>query len=235
MRDRLLTHYMEVGFPHLRQVSGLPEWLLPDMAKVASKLGDQAILEIAESLGISERVKAFLTRAPDPDSLPVEIWHQGIANWQPVHQVLAVIMALLRACEKVDALERRGALRVNFVLVRGLAVTAYAPFAPNGGELLSRLADILGGSTAEPAGLLDRYIMAVVAGDTNTLASVDCCILENPAWRAWSERFLATGKDFPFLPRVIGISPPLTSRLKQVLINMMMEVLNADHSRNYPN
>ena len=235
MRDGLLTHYIEVGFPHLREVSGLPEWLLPDMAEVASKLGDQAILEIAESLGISERVKAFLTRAPEPESLPVEIWQQGIANWQLVHQVLAVIMALLRACEKVDALERRGALRVNFVLVRGLAVTAYAPFAPNGGELLSRLADILGGSTAEPAGLLERYIMAVVAGDTNTLASVDCCILENPAWRAWSERFLATGKDFPFLPRVIGISPPLTSRLKQVLINMMMEVLNADHSRNYPN
>jgi hypothetical protein len=59
--------------------------------------------------------------------------------------------------------------------------------------------------------------------------------MENPAWREWSERFLATGKGFPFLPRVIGIGPPLTSGLKQVLVNMVMEVLNADHSRNYPN
>jgi hypothetical protein len=82
--------------------------------------------------------------------------------------------------------------------------------------------------------LLDRYIASVVAGDTGTLADVDRCILENPAWREWSERFLAIGKGFPFLPRVIGIRPPLTKVLKEALVNMMMEVLNAEHSRNYP-
>ena len=235
MREELLTRYMEVGFPHLRQVSGLPEGLLPDFAVVARQLGDEGMLELAEPLGLAERLKTLLAQAPDPDNLPIEIWQQGIANWPPVHQVLSVTMALLRACEKVDALEWRGALKIDFALVRGLAVTAYAPFAPNGSELLSRLADILGGTVVEPARLLDRYIMVVVAGDTDTLAGVDRCILENPAWREWSERFLATGKGFPFLPRVIGIGPPLTSGLKQVLVNMLMEVLNADHGRNYPN
>ncbi len=235
MRDGLLTRYMELGFPHLRQVSGLPEGLLPDFADVARNLGDEAMLELAEPLGLAERLRTLLARAPEPDNLPIEIWQQGIANWQPAHQVLSVTMALLRACEKVDALEWRGALKIDFALVRGLAVTAYAPFAPNGSELLSRLANILGGTVVEPARLLDRYIMAVVVGDTDTVAGVDRCILENPAWREWSERFLATGKGFPFLPRVIGISPPLTSGLKQVLVNMLMEVLNADHSRNYPN
>jgi len=80
-----------------------------------------------------------------------------------------------------------------------------------------------------------EFLKQLEAGDTDTLAGVDRCIMENPAWREWSERFLATGKGFPFLPRVIGIGPPLTSGLKQVLVNMVMEVLNADHSRNYPN
>jgi hypothetical protein len=235
MRDRPLTRYLEAGFLHFRQVARLPEELLPDATAVARQLGDEGMLKLAEPLGPTERIKTSLEQAPDPDSLPVETWQQGITNWQPVHQVLLVTMALLRACEKVEALKRQGALRVDSALVRGLAVTAYAPFAPNGGELLSRLADILSGSTAEPAGLLDRYITAVVAGDTGTLATVDRCILGNPSWREWSERFLATGKAFPFIPRVIGISPPLTSGLKQALINMMMEVLNADHSRNYPN
>lgn len=235
MRDELLTQYMEAGFPHLRQVSRLPEGLFPDFAEVVRTLGDETMLKLAEPLGLGEGIKTFLSQALEPDSLPVEIWEQGIANWPPVRQVLSVSLALLRACEKVEALEQRGALKIDFILVRGLAVTAYAPFAPNGSELLSRLADILGGTVVEPARLLDRYIMAVVAGDSDTLAGVDRCILGNPAWREWSERILATGRDFPFLPRVIGISPPLTSGLKQVLVNMMVEVLNADRSRNYPN
>jgi len=234
MSNGLLTAYMEAGFPYLKQMANLPEGLIPDFAAVARQLGDGGMLEIAEPLGLAERIEASLAQAPNPESLPVEIWQQGMANWPPVHQVLSVTMALLQACEKVDAHERRGALKIDPSLVRGLAVTAYAPFAPNGGELLSRLANILGGTVAEPATLLDRYIAAVVASDIDTLVDVDCCILENPAWREWSERFLAIGKDFPFLPRVIGIRPPLTSGLKQVLINMMMEVLNAEHCRNYP-
>ena len=235
MREGLLTGYIRAGIPYLKQVSGLPEGLVPDLATVTGQLGDEGVLKLAEPLGLAEEVKALLAQAPDPDGLPVETWQQGVANWPPVRQVLSVTMALLRACEKVDALERRGALKIDFALVRGLAVVAYAPFAPNGSELLGSLADVLGGTIAEPDALLDRYIGAVAAGNTDTLAGVDRCILENPAWREWSERILAAGKGFPFLPRVIGISPPLTSGLMQALVNMMMEVLNADRSRNYPN
>jgi len=233
MRDGLLTQYMEAGFVHLKQMAKLPQGLMPDFAEVAHQLGDETILEMVEPLGLAERLKTMLAQAPDSGSLSIEIWQQGVANWQPVDQVLSVTMALLRACEKVDALKRRGALETDSGLVRGLAVTAYAPFAPNGGELLGRLADILGGAAVEPARLLDRYIMAVMAGDSDTLAGIDRCILENPEWREWSEKILAAGKGFPFLPKVIGISPPLTSELKQVMVNMIVEVLNAHYSRDY--
>ena len=236
MRDGLLTRYMEIGFPHLRQVSGLPEWLVPDMAEAARNLGDQAILELAKPLGLAERTSAFLAQPPDPDSLPVEIWQENIRRWPAIRQVLPVTMALLRACEKVDALERRGLLRVDLAsLVRGLATISYAPFVPDGSEILSRLAAILGGSSAEPAGLLHLYTLALVKGDEDTLADIDNCILQNPAWAAWSERFLTTGKAFPSIPRVIGVSTPLTSELAQVLVTMIMEVLNANSGGNYPN
>ena len=225
---------MEAGFPYLKQMAKLPDGLMPDFADMVRQLGDETILEIAETWGTAERLKTLLAEAPNPDMVPIEIWQQSMANWAPVQQVLSATMALLHACEKVYALERRGALKIDSALATGMAVTTYASFAPNGGELLRSLANILGGTVAEPATLLDHYIAAVVAGDTDTLADVDRCVLENPAWREWSERFLAIGRDFPFLPKVIGIRPPLTSGLKQVLINMMMEVLNAEHSRNYP-
>lgn len=235
MSDGLLTRYLEAGFPHFRQMSGLPEWLVPDVSKVARKLGDEGMLKLAEPLGLADGLKAFLALAPEADSLPVKIWQEGTGGWQGLRQVLPTTMALLRACEKVDALERQGALKVSFAsLVRDLAVISCAPFAPNGSELLNRLASILCSSAAEPAGLLDLYITAVVTGDNDTLDGIEYCILENPAWVAWSKTFLATGKAFPFQPRVIGVSPPLTSGLRQVLVAMIMEVLSADSRRNYP-
>jgi hypothetical protein len=236
MNDGLLTRYVEAGFPHLRQASTLPEWLVPGVADVAHELGDQAMLELAEPMGLAERLKAFLARAPEPDSLSVEMWHGGISRWPAIHQVLPVTMALLRACEKVDALERRGVLTPDYVsLVRDLAVISYAPFMPNGSEILGRLAGILGGNPTEPATLLDRYTTAMAKGDSDTLASVEECILQNPAWAAWSEGLLARGKAFPFMPRFIGVNPSLTNELAQVLVTMIREVLDANSGRNHAN
>ena len=236
MSDSLLTRYLEAGFPHLRQTSRLPEWLVPDVAGVAHKLGDKAIVDLAEPLGLSERVEAFLARAPEPDGLPVEAWQDGISRWPAAHQVLPVTMALLRACEKVDAMERRGLLRVDLAsLARALATIAYASFTPNGSQILNRLASILGGTVAEPTELLDLYTTAVVKVDTDTLTGVEDCIRQNPVWAAWTKRLLATGKAFPFMPRVIGVNPVPTNDLIRLLAAMVREVLNADSSRNYPN
>lgn len=234
MREELLTAYLQAGFSHLKEMAGLPEGLLPDFGAAVRQVGDEEILKLGEP-GLTEKLKMLLTQAPDPDNVPVETWRQAIANWPPSQQVLSVTMALLRTCERVEALERRGDLKVDFALIRGLAVTAYAPFAPNGGELLNRLADILGGTVVKPAELLNHYLTARVDGDADTLADIDRCILENPAWREWADRILAAAKDFPFPSRVIGIGPPLTSELKQLMVNMMQEVCNAHHSRNYPN
>lgn len=236
MRDGLLTRYMEVGFPHLRQVSGLPEWLVPDVAEAACNLGDQAILELAKPLGLAERASAFLAQAPDPDSLPVEIWQENIRRWPAIRQALPVIMALLRACEKVDALERGGVLRIDFAsTVCGLATIACATFTPNGGKILDRLAGMLGGSPAEPAALLNLYVKALENGNGDTLASVEECILQNPAWAAWLERLLATGKSLKLTPRVIGVSPVSTGGLIQLLAAMIVEVTNADRIRDIGN
>ena len=236
MRDGLLTRYMEIGFPHLRQVSGLPEWLVPDVAEAARNLGDEAILELAKPLGLAERASAFLAQAPDPDSLPVEIWQENIRRWPAIRQALPVTMALLRACEKVEALERRGVAGINSAsTVRGLATIACATFTPNGGKILDRLAGILGGSPAEPATLLNRYVKALEDGDKDTLAGTEECILQNPAWAEWSKRFIAEGMAFPFIPRVIGVSPIPTGELIQLLAAMIVEVTNADRIRDIGN
>lgn len=225
MSKDLLTRCMEAGFPHLKQMTGLPEGLLPDFGAIVRQLGDEEMVKLADPLALTEVLKMLPAEAIDPDTITTEMWQQAIATWPPSQQVLTVTMALLRACEKAEALERRGTLKIDFALVRGLAIIAYAPFAPYGGELLIRLADILGGTAAKPAELLSHYLAARVGGDADTLSGVDQCIVENLAWWEWAERILAVAKDFPFIPRTIGITPPLTAGLKQVVVSMMKEVL----------
>ncbi|MFW6112661.1 MAG: hypothetical protein ACOC6S_03720 [Chloroflexota bacterium] len=235
MTDQLLARYLELGFPHVRAVAKLPEELIPDFANVARTLGDEAMLGIAEPLELAKTVKGYLARAPDPDGLSSQAWQEAIAQWPAVGQVLPVAMALLHASEKVGALERKGTLTVDFTVVRSLAVIACCPFFPKGAELLSRLAELLGGTGGEPASLLQGYIIALETGDSDTLDAVDGCIMENPSWREWAERLVAAGQGFPFQPKVIGVSPDLTNALKQVLASMVMEVINADNGPNYRN
>jgi|GEM_PF-3586743 len=236
MKDERLTRYVEVGLPHLRQVSRLPEYLVPDVADVAHELGDQAMLKLAEPLGLSEGIKSLLNQSPEADSLPGEIWEVDIGRWQAVRQVVPVTLALLRACDKVEALERRGVAGMNSATtVRGLATIAFATFAPNGGKILDRLAGILGGNPAEPAALLNLYVKAMENGDKDTLADVEECILQYPAWAEWSKRFIAEGMAFPFIPRVIGVSPVPTGELIRLLAAMIVEVTNADRIRDIRN
>jgi len=236
MKDGLLAQYMEIGFPHLRQVSGLPEWLVPDVADVAHELGDQAMFKLAESLGLTQGLKSFLAQAPEADKLPAEVWRESIGHWHALHQVVPVTLALLRACEKVEALERRGVAGINSAsTVRGLATIACATFTPNGGKILDRLAGILDGSPAEPAVLLNKYVAALENGDKYILTRVEEYILQDQVWTEWFKRFSAVGTAFPFIPRVVGISPVPTSELIQLLAAMIVKVINADHSRDTRN
>ncbi len=159
MKNERLAQYVEDGFPHLRQISKLPEWLAPGVPAVSSQLGDEAILGLAEPLGISEKIKPWLAQAPEENMIPDEVWLEVIGRWQAVRQVVPVTMALLRAREKIEALERRGAVGINSVsTVRSVATIAYAAFAPTGGKILDGLSVILGGKPLEPAALLNLYV-----------------------------------------------------------------------------
>ncbi len=236
MKNERLAQYVEVGLPHLRQVSKLPEWLVPDLPEMAGWLGDETMLGLAGPIGLSEGIKSLLNQAPETSKLPDEIWQEGIGRWQAVNQVVPVTMALMRAREKVEAMERRGVVAIRSVsTVRGLATIAYAAFVPSGGKILDRLGVILGGSPEEPAALLNLYVKALESGDRDTLAGVEECILRDPSWAEWSKRFIAEGVALPFIPRVIGVSPVPTGELVQLLAAMIVEVTNADRIRNIGN
>ena len=236
MRQNLLVPYIKTGFPSFREISKLPEWLVPGAAEVASQLGDESLLELIEPLGLTGEIQSCLAQSAEADKLPVGEWREAIERWYAVHQVVPVTMALLRAREKVEAMERRGVIGINSTsVVRSLVTIAFAIFIPNGGKILDRLAVVLGGNPTEPAELLNRYVAALVSDDKDTLSRVEECIQRDPMWTAWFAGFSDCALAFPYLPRVIGVSPVPSSALVPLLATMIKEVTDADCSRDNAN
>ncbi len=236
MKQNLLAPYIKTGFPSFREISKLPEWLVPGAAEVVSQLGDESLLELSEPLGLTEKIQSCLTQSAGADKLPVGEWREAIERWSAVPQVVPVTMALLRAREKIEAMERRGMGGINSTsVVRSLVTIAFAIFIPNGGKILDRLAVVLGGNPTEPAELLNRYVTALASDDKETLSRIEECIQRDPMWTTWFARFSDCALAFPYLPRVIGVSPVPSSALIPLLATMFKEVTDADCSRDNAN
>ena len=236
MKQNLLAPYIKTGFPDFREISKLPEWLVPGAAEVVNQLGDESLLELIEPLGLTGEIQSCLAQSAGADKLPVGEWREATERWYAVHQVVPVTLALLRACEKVEAMERRGVIGINSTsIVRSLVTIAFAIFIPNGGKILDRLAVVLEGNPTEPAELLNRYVTALERDDKDTLSRVEDCIQRDPMWTTWFARFSDCAQAFPYLPRVIGVSPVPSSALIQLLATMFKEVTDADCSRDNAN
>jgi len=110
MKQNLLVPYIKTGFPDFREISRLPEWLVPGAAEVVSQLGDESLLKLIAPLGLTGEIQSCLSQSAEADKLPVGEWSEAIGRWAAVHQVMPVTMALLRAREKVEAMERRGVI-----------------------------------------------------------------------------------------------------------------------------
>ena len=236
MRQNLLVPYIKTGFPSFREISKLPEWLVPGAAEVVSQLGDESLLELMKPLGLIGETQFCLVQPASADKLPVGEWREALERWYAVYQVVPVTMALLRAREKIEAMERRGVIGINSTsVVRSLVTIAFAIFIPNGGKILDRLAVVLGGNPTEPAELLNRYVNALEKNDKDTLSRVEECIQRDPMWTAWFAGFSDCALAFPYLPKVIGVSPVPSSALIPLLATMFKEVTDADCSRDNAN
>ena len=113
MKQNLLVPYIKTGFPYFREISKLPEWLVPGAAEVVSQLGDERLLDLIEPLGLTGDPQSGLTQSASADKLPVGEWREAIERWYAVYQVVPVTMALLRAREKIETMERRGVIGIN--------------------------------------------------------------------------------------------------------------------------
>jgi len=229
MKEQRLTKWLQAGYPHFKENSGVPAWLLPERSfdKVAGRLGDSGILKIAHTLDLAPGLGKQQEEMPKPQDMPDDAWREACLRWPPLPYVGQVVNACLEASDKILRRLSQGQIELNpFTVCRGMAVLALIPFVPHGRSLLDELAVVLAGDTASPARLITKYADAVVIGDKDTVVGVDTCIEGYRGWAAWFTVFEKHALGFPSSPRLIAVTPPLSDGLADVLADMMKEAPN---------
>ena len=120
-----------------------------------------------------------------------------------------------------------GQLKMSMAAVcRALVVLGFAPFIAAGREIMEDIATVLGGNADEPPGMIKRYADAVISGDTETVSHINCCIAKHARWQGWVERLLQQVRDFPYTPKPVGITPPVSAEVIGALARMLKEEQN---------
>jgi hypothetical protein len=114
-----------------------------------------------------------------------------------------------------------------------MAVLGFAPFVPQGEPIMAELASILHGDGNQPTGLVRRYAEAVIRGDTLTIGQVDDCIARHSQWAEWAALFIEGGQSLSCTPKLVAVTPPVSTELVHVLVEMVEETGDDESRRDY--
>jgi len=226
MKEQRLTKWLEAGYPHFKEYSGVPAWLLPErsFAIVVDKLGDTKVLESSRCLGLLPDTDEEI---PDHESFSDEMWRQSCLDWPQLSLVSAIIMSLLESVDRVMAKHYRGELTVEpQVVFRVLMVVAFAPFVPQGRAVLQNIATILDGDAANPARLITLYVNAVLNDDSVTATRISESIGRHREWACWADFLQQLALSFNGNYKLVAVTPPLSEGLADVLADMIKEAPN---------
>ncbi len=226
MKEQRLTKLLRAGYPHFKENSGVPAWLLPErsFAVVVDNLGDTKVLESSRCLGLSTDTAKEM---PDHESLSADMWRQACLDWPQLSLVSAIIMSLLESVDRVMAKHYRGELTIEpQTIFRSLMVIAFAPFVTQGSAVLQDIAAILDGDTDNPAHLIRRYTDAVLNDDSVTATRVSECIGSHQEWTCWADFLQQLALSFNGNYKLVAVTPPLSEGLADVLAEMIKEAPN---------
>jgi hypothetical protein len=226
MKEQSLTKWLQAGYPHFKENSGVPAWLLPErsFAVVVDNLGDNKVLESSRCLGLSTDTAKEM---PDHESSSADMWRQACLDWPQLSLVSAIIISLLESVDRVMAKHYRGELRIEpHAIFRSLMVIAFAPFVPQGRTMLQDIAAILDGDVGNPAQLITLYVNAVLNDDSVTATRISGCIDNHREWACWADFLQQLALSFNGNYKLVAVTPPLSEGLADVLADMIKESPN---------
>jgi len=230
MAKQRLVKLLKTGYPHLKEYGGLPPWLLPErsFAIVADGLGDNNILEMARPLGLPSGMDLIKRTLNTDTDKSADSWLTAAACWPLLPVIKPIAISLFEASGRIMSQIRRGELETDTSVVwRVLLVIAFAPFDPQGQDILEEIATILDGDVALPAELITRFTDAALSGDDKIMTRVDDCINHQHPWLHWTEKMQEQALTFNADYKLVAVTPPLSDELTHALAAMMKEATDA--------
>ncbi len=221
-----LVTWIKTGYPHLKEKSGLPVWILPEhrFGRVVDEFGDKGILAITRPLVVNNRIESLLEKAPALETSSADALQEAIRAWPPLIHVKDMVEACLETTDGIMRLFNSGRLYAEPVMVcRGVVALSFAPFLLEGMPLLKDIAPVLNGDANRPADLLRQYGRTLALGDIMTAKEVDLCIARHNEWAEVASASLKQATDCFYIPKPIGVTPPMSSEMATVLTNMLKE------------
>jgi len=221
-----LVAWFKAGYPHLKEQSGVPVWILPEhrLARVAEEVGDSGILAITQPLGINNRIEGLLEKAPELETSPIDAWRDAIRTWPHLIQVKEMVEACLETTGGILTLFKSGRLTADPIMVcRGVFVLSFAPFLLEGIPVLIEIAPLLKGDAGQPADLLRQYGRTLALDDILTAKEVDECIGRHSRWSEVATASVKQAINCPYTPKPIGVTPPMSPEMVTVLADMLKE------------
>jgi hypothetical protein len=230
MAEQRLVKLLKTGYPHFKEYGGLPSWLLPErsFAIVADGFGDSNILEMAQPLGLPSGMDLISRTLNTDTDKSADGWSTAAVCWPLLPVVKPIAVSLFEASDRIISQIRRGELKTDpSVVWRILLVMGFAPFDPQGRDILEKIATILGGDVTLPAELITRFADAVLSGDDEAITRVDDCINRQHPWQRWTEKMQEQALNFTGEYKLVAVTPPLSDRLACALAEMMKEATDA--------
>jgi len=236
MKEQKVGRWLKKGYPHFKEECGLPEHVLPQhsFVRVIDELGDESMLKLSQPLRLAENIQASIDNKGDPETVATKEWQTAVMLWPACPGVRPVVEAFLDATARIMRQFHGGQLKMSMEIVcRALGVLGFAPFLHTGREIMEDIATILGGTADDPPDMIRRYADTVTSGNAETESYIDDCITKNSRWAAWVKLLLQEVRDFPYTPKPVGITPPLSAEVIRVLARMLNEGADNGPGRNY--
>ena len=230
MAEQKLVKLLKTGYPHFKEYGGLPSWLLPErsFAIVADGFGDNNLLEMARPLGLPSSMDLFNQTLSVNADESADGWPTAAACWPPLPVIKPTAISLFEASDRIMSQIRQGELKTDHAVIsRILLVIAFAPFDPQGRDILEEIAPILDGDATSPAELITRFANAVLSGDDEIVTRVDDCINGQSTWQRWTEKMQEQALAFTGEYKLVAVTPPLSDGLARALAAMMKEATDA--------
>jgi hypothetical protein len=234
MRKEGLTEWLKKGCDPFKEAGGLPEWVLParSFSDVVDEVGYDGILELGRPVEMAPVTKRWNGKLPPPDAVALEDFQKAAKSWEFISRVKPVIEACFDSRVMLTSF-KEDEIEAKADVLRSVCVLAIAPFSPAGEALLSELAPILGGDKEQPAELLGRYVSAVIQNDLETVKKVSDIIKGNSRWQDWSTLFARKAMSLKSDPRLVAVTPPVSSDIVWVIAQMMRECVENESERDH--